>query len=749
MAERDKPNVSTHNELSGSARDVMQVGEYNEHHHYPDLPRPEPVWDIHAESYGEFVNHDGARARAAALYSEKALGSRPRPALLHVLGPAGVGKTAFGAEVALLLRDLAREEGAGEVTGLYADLAGVRAAAGSAEELVHVSDVLGDFLRRLHMPAEAVPDGLAARREAFHAITGNRRTVVVLEGVTGLNEVRPFETGPGSMLIATGRTAIKGLVRRQVPCIRLPALAEEPALRLLRGFDSGDGRVHRLLREDPEGARALVARCGGLPLALRIAGARLARDPGLDVAGMLHRLDTAPRLPEELDRLDEAEGEGPRVAEVIAFGRRGLSARAAELYTALGECPGNRVPAGLASALLGSAEEARAALAELTDSSLLAWDGTGHRWEPLIRHDARARVQALPDADRRRLKGQVLSWYAAALAHADRVVAGARSRVTAEHGDGAADRVPGGYRAPFDPVPAAAREWAGGAAEAVPGLMRTALDLERGADALLLAESLWPVLHELRRDSLAAEVYRRALEDAVGPDDRAAAARMGNYRGRALLDGGAADEAGEAIAAAAAAAEASGDPRVLAPVLETRGLLNERTGRVGEAIGDVERAREIQRGLGNVRGEALYGYQLAALHLAAGDPGAAAAESERVASAVRREIGRLEGAESPEAAGRRNDWRSIGVRNATRLGRALLAGGDAEGAFARAGEALESLGADDAPVRWADAFAVRAEAAHALGDRAEAGECADRALRVYRDHHLHGRAEALCRALGI
>src|SRR5690606_41287100 len=76
---------------------------------------------------------------------------------------------------------------------------------------------------------------------------------------------------------------------------------------------------HRLLREDPERARELVGRCGGLPLALRLAGA------DLDLAGLLHRLDTAPRLPEELDRIGEggeAEARRPRVPEVIAFGWR-------------------------------------------------------------------------------------------------------------------------------------------------------------------------------------------------------------------------------------------------------------------------------------------------------------------------------------------------------------------------------------------------------------------------------------------
>ncbi|GAA1121771.1 NB-ARC domain-containing protein [Nocardiopsis composta] len=317
MADRDKPSTSTHNEFNGSAQQVVQVGEHNEHHYHGDVWRPEPVWDIRAEQYGEFVNHEEARGQAVALYRERALGGRPRPALLHVLGPAGVGKTAFGAEVALLLRELAREQGGGEAAGLYADLDEVRASAGSAEELVHISDVLGDFLRRLHMPAESIPDGLRERQREFHSITANRRVIAVVEGVVDFGEVKPFMTGPGSMLVVTGRKAIKALVGQQAHRLRLPALEEEHALELLRGFDSADGRIHRLLREDPERARELVGRCGGLPLALRLAGA------DLDLAGLLHRLDTAPRLPEELDRIGEdgeAEARRPRVAEVIAFG---------------------------------------------------------------------------------------------------------------------------------------------------------------------------------------------------------------------------------------------------------------------------------------------------------------------------------------------------------------------------------------------------------------------------------------------
>ncbi|WP_017556673.1 MalT transcriptional regulator family protein [Nocardiopsis baichengensis] len=722
----------------------------------------EPQWDVSRVLRGRFVNHDEGLAYTGRVYRETAL--QGRPGNLFVVAPRGAGKSAFSVEAAYHLRSLytgsvsgsasgQETEAGGERTrgvwGLYVDLDEQRAAAGGdAEEHAHLADALASLLGDLGVPAERMPAGLAERSEEFRKATGREPCIVIVEGIASASEAGLFTVGTGSMVILTGRTELPGLRRRGVPVLRLPALRTEHALALLCGFDGPEEHLKRLVEADPDGAQALVDRCGGLPQALQIAGAHLAMRPEETPASVVERLDAAGAgLPGELDRLVEPEDGDPRLDEVIALGFGDLRSEAArQLYTALGEVPGRRVHEGLAAALLGSRRQAREALGELVRACLMAAEGGGrYRWEPLIRHDAHGRAQARPDAERRRAAERAVDWFTTALARADREMGGGRSRATREHGDRAAARE---AQVPFggEKAGAEAQEWVAEAVDAVPALMAVAVETGRDQDALVMAESCWYVVHEHRRGSVGAEIFRYAGEIARLGQNPVAVHRMDNYLARVLVEGGEADRAAAVLHEVLEPPEASGEerpaPRERAVLLETRALAHAERGEYGAAEADFQERRRIDIELGNRRAQVIDGYQIGGLRLRVGDPTEARRELEAARAAVAEELG---------GDGRSDDWRTLAAKIEVRLGEVYLRADEPEAASRTGKAALELFaeeGEEGRAVWSADALALMARAEACLGGTDKARAYATAAARLYRRHHQTESARGLADLIG-
>ena len=81
--------------------------------------------------------------------------------------------------------------------------------------------------------------------------------------------------------------------------IELGGLDQATSIRCSARWRAVPGRARS--RRGPRPPPAIAAACGHLPLALRIAGARLAEDPGLALAAL------ASGLADESSRLDELE----------------------------------------------------------------------------------------------------------------------------------------------------------------------------------------------------------------------------------------------------------------------------------------------------------------------------------------------------------------------------------------------------------------------------------------------------------
>lgn len=209
-----------------------------------------------------FVGRSAEQQRLRALLTRSS--EVPRVALLS--GMPGVGKTALAVEVA---GAMAKAFPDGQ---LYVDLRGMD------EPPLAPAAVLGGFLRALGMDSPAQPADLAGRSAEFRSRTARLKMLVVLDNAAGEDQVEPLlVAGAGCATLITSRSTLPGLQ----PSLRVvvPPMPDEVARHVLIAAAGAD-RLHT----DPEAVTAIVRACAGVPLALRIAGARLAAAPQLSPA---------------------------------------------------------------------------------------------------------------------------------------------------------------------------------------------------------------------------------------------------------------------------------------------------------------------------------------------------------------------------------------------------------------------------------------------------------------------------------
>ena len=281
-------------------------------------------------------------------------------------GPPGCGKTTVAVHVAHSLREHFPD---GQ---LFADLHG------SAVQRTTTSEVLARFLRALGVPAEEVPVDLDERVNLLRSQLASRRVLIVLDDAADEEQIRDLIPGvPGPAVLVTSRGRLVALPGAEV--VELDVMPAEQAVELL-------GRIARpeQVAADPEATAELARLCGGLPLALRIAGVRLAAHPHWPVAVLVDLLS------DEGSRLDELVHAGVGIRTLLSVVHDSVSPRARRLFGLLSALEMHDFTSLTAAALLDArpADAARA-IDELVEARLL--DASGFT----IGKAARYRFQSL------------------------------------------------------------------------------------------------------------------------------------------------------------------------------------------------------------------------------------------------------------------------------------------------------------------------------------------------------------------
>ncbi|MER6625410.1 tetratricopeptide repeat protein [Streptomyces sp. NPDC000931] len=548
-------------------------------------------------------------------------GAQPVATLVAaVSGLGGIGKTALAVETA----HLARERGWFPGGILFVDLHGYD------REPVTADRALQALLRALGTPPEHIPTTTDERAALYRSTLATRAdecgsVLVLADNASSPDQVRPLLPGDSRHhVLVTSRDRLPQLGARLVPLGQLGAKeARELLDRALRIADPDDSRVD----DDHEMAERLAGLCGHLPLALQIAAALLAEDPGKPVAELVAELTESRN---RLDHLDDGE-RSVRAAFELSYRR--LPPEHARLLRLLALAPGPEVSDEVVAALVGAEEPSVRALKALARAHLLergsdrGWwrlhdlvrvfgadvvagdaalreEGETARervlkfyWQWANAADARLRwLPGKPVPERFGDRGQALAW-----------LDGERAGLVAAVGWGREERFTGTavrlsgclgvyltWRRYFDDLIAVA-EAAREAAQIAGNRLNEAI----------VWDNLGIALRRAGRAGEAIGAHRRARDLYQTVGSRQDEADAWNHLGLALRAAGWAGEAVDAHTRARYLFQGVGDRHGEAKAWNNLGLALWAAGWAGEAVDAHTRARDLFQGVGDRHGEAM------------------------------------------------------------------------------------------------------------------------------------------------
>ncbi|MFB7375216.1 BTAD domain-containing putative transcriptional regulator [Streptomyces sp. NPDC056222] len=517
-------------------------------------------------------------------------------AVSALAGIGGVGKTTLAVHVAHEARPHFPD---GQ---LYVDLQGAGARAAAPET------VLGAFLRALGTPDSAIPDSLDERAALYRSTLDGRRVLVLLDNARDAAQIRPLLPGTaGCAALVTSRIRMVDLAGAHL--VDLDVMSPEEALQLFTRI-VGAERVSA----EREAALDVVAACGFLPLAIRIAASRLAARRTWTVAVL------AAKLADERRRLDELQAGDLAVKATFELGYGQLEPAQARAFRLLGLADGPDISLAAAAAVLDLELHATEDLLEaLVDTSLLESAAPGrYRYHDLVRLYARACAERdeQPPVERELALSRLLDFY---LSTAARVYAIERP------GDRTVAHLEATHHAGLEfSDHAQALDWLHAEADCVLACAQQSLapeSLRRAVDLLMATKDLAESGINALRYEMAAVAARDAARAAC---DARSEGRARTTLGQVYSTAGRFDEADEQARLAMDLGRSSGDPWTRGNAPNERGILALYENRHLDAETHLSQARDAFRADANKPGEASALCNLSRVHLATG----------RVASAV-------------------------------------------------------------------------------------------------------------------
>ncbi|MFF4387878.1 BTAD domain-containing putative transcriptional regulator [Streptomyces sp. NPDC001552] len=278
--------------------------------------------------------------------------ARP-PAMGSISGVSGVGKTALAVH-------WANQAAASFPDGqLFINLRAYH----ETDEPVLPEAALDRLLHSLGVPGARIPADLGDRAALYRSVLENKRMLILLDDARSFEQIRHLLPGTGRCcVLITSRDPIDDLTGDfAILRIGLRVLDQDAATALLAQV-AGPERF----AADPEGATRLSELCDRLPLALRIAGTRLAARPHWTLRSLVERLECERR---RLDELSPGQG-GIRAGLRLTY--RHLPPAAARMFRCLGLLKVPEFASWVGAALLDTELwEAEDLIEQLVDAQLL------------------------------------------------------------------------------------------------------------------------------------------------------------------------------------------------------------------------------------------------------------------------------------------------------------------------------------------------------------------------------------------
>ncbi|MFC7619395.1 ATP-binding protein [Microlunatus sp. GCM10028923] len=370
--------------LAAAARGVPSTDQATAR---PDRPHQLPPAPSHFVGRGDEL--ESVRAQVAAGRS-----------VIAIEGMAGVGKTALAIQAARLLAPHFPD---GE---LFLDLHGFS----ERTRPLQPAEALARLMRGLNVPATDLPAEVEECASQFRSLVAERRLLFVFDNAAAAGQITPLlPATPTCQVITTSRHTLTGLDRGAT--IRLGALSRPEAADLfVQAAESAEA-------PDSEELYEAVDLCGRLPLALRIAAARLRSRPSWRLADLVPRLRA-----QRAAVLDRSDDQSLGVSAALDLSYAALDEPVRRAYRLIGLMPGRDLDARAAAALLATGEPAaEVALDSLQDLHLIDEEPAGrYGMHDLTRaHAARHALATESERDRTdaliRLLEHHCAWASAAM----------------------------------------------------------------------------------------------------------------------------------------------------------------------------------------------------------------------------------------------------------------------------------------------------------------------------------------------
>ncbi|HUC59097.1 MAG TPA: NB-ARC domain-containing protein, partial [Streptosporangiaceae bacterium] len=301
--------------------------------------------------------------------------------VIVISGPGGVGKTALAVRAACESRDRYPD---GQ---LFIELRG------TAEGPAGTGEVAAQFLRALGV--QRVPDTEAERLAQYRSLLAGRRVLIVLDDARDgwqVSDLAP--ASPGCAVLVTARQRLPEIGGAHHVGSLEPLGRDDATELFLRVVKDGGISIE----DDQAAIGRVVELCGGLPLALKLAGALRVHDHPRPTAELAERLAT---------QGPDAFAYGKKsVARTIGAGFDRLDHAGRRLFLGLGLLPLARFGLWTAAAVLaGDEADSAAALSELASGFMLDAVEPEHRYSfhDLTREYARRRALADGQGDHERV----------------------------------------------------------------------------------------------------------------------------------------------------------------------------------------------------------------------------------------------------------------------------------------------------------------------------------------------------------